>query len=175
MIRRIEASTVPSFLLMQYAKSTWNVTNLWAVHHSLITPAAIEPRKALAPTARRAGWIGCNIVLSLVPPEGRIPLVMDSQATPRRECRRRFAIAERLEKLSPDRRGWAAIVLTLLHDKGKQRFTINDAYTLETQLSRLYPANRNVRPKIRQQLQILRDAGLIIFESRGVYRFTNST
>ena len=34
-------------------------------------------------------------------------------------------------------------------------------------LAALYPANRNVRPKIRQQLQALRDAGLVAFEGRG--------
>jgi type II restriction enzyme len=172
MMRRIETSTIPSFLLMQYT-ATWDVANLWAIHHQLITAAAIEPRKALAPTARRAGWIGCNIVLSGIPPEGRIPLVVDNQPMPRSECRGRFARTERLGGLSPVARGWAANTLNLLHTLGSERFTIEDAYTLERELSRCYPSNRNVRPKIRQQLQVLRDAGLINFESRGVYRFVN--
>ena len=33
-----------------------------------------------------------------------------------------------------------------------------------------YPLNRNVRAKIRQQLQILRDKGLVRFVGRGRYR-----
>ncbi len=32
-----------------------------------------------------------------------------------------------------------------------------------------YPNNKNVRPKIRQQLQVLRDLGLIEFEGQGKY------
>ena len=34
-------------------------------------PDIIEKRKPLAETARRAGWIGCNIVLKNIPNEGR--------------------------------------------------------------------------------------------------------
>ena len=36
--------------------------------------------------------------------------------------------------------------------------------------ARLYPANHNVRPKIRQQLQVLRDRGWLEFVGRGRYR-----
>jgi hypothetical protein len=38
------------------------------------------------------------------------------------------------------------------------------------QLEDLHPANRHVRDKIRQQLQVLRDLGLIEFLGRGGYR-----
>jgi type II restriction enzyme len=37
-------------------------------------------------------------------------------------------------------------------------------------LQKLHPANRHVRDKIRQQLQVLRDLGLIEFLGRGGYR-----
>ena len=53
---------------------------------------------------------------------------------------------------------------------GKREFTIEDAYAFEGQLSQLYPGNRNVKPKIRQQLQSLRDRGYLEFVSRGYYR-----
>ncbi len=43
-------------------------------------------------------------------------------------------------------------------------------YGFEARLAALYPGDRNVRPKIRQQLQALRDAGLVVFEGRGRYR-----
>ena len=39
-------------------------------------------------------------------------------------------------------------------------------------LARFYPGNRNVRPKIRQQLQVLRDQGFLQFTARGRYRVT---
>jgi type II restriction enzyme len=37
-------------------------------------------------------------------------------------------------------------------------------------LSSKYPGNRHVRPKIRQQLQVLRDSGYLEFLSKGTYR-----
>jgi hypothetical protein len=52
-------------------------------------------------------------------------------------------------------------------------FTLADVYAFEEQLSVRYPGNRNVRAKIRQQLQQLRDAGWLAFEGRGVYRKLN--
>jgi type II restriction enzyme len=39
-------------------------------------------------------------------------------------------------------------------------------------LAKLHPANRNIRPKIRQQLQVLRDMGLVEFLGGGEYRLT---
>ncbi|MCC7268444.1 MAG: hypothetical protein IT546_14060, partial [Caulobacteraceae bacterium] len=45
-----------------------------------------------------------------------------------------------------------------------------DVYAFEDRLARLYPGNRNVRPKIRQQLQVLRDQGYLDFVGRGLYR-----
>lgn len=173
MMRRIQSATVPSFLLLQYS-ATWNVTNLWAIHHLLITASAIEERKALALTARRAGWIGCNINLSGIPPEGRIPIIVDGQPISKGKARALFAPPQQLSHLSPAARGWTAAVLKHLHELGKSPFTIRDAYMLEDRLSLLYPGNNNVRPKIRQQLQVLRDAGLIRFDARGVYSFANS-
>ncbi len=174
MMKRIQTSTVPSFLLLQYT-ATWNLESLSAIHHVLITPAAIEKRKALAVTARRAGWVGCNILLSGIPPEGRIPLIAGGIMIPKKESRKQFASIERLSGLSASGRGWAAAVLRLLHGMHKERFNTEDAYTLESELSLLYPENRNIRPKIRQQLQVLRDAGLVSFEARGIYRLVTSS
>lgn len=53
---------------------------------------------------------------------------------------------------------------------GKPEFQIEDVYAFEEQLARLYPGNKNVKPKIRQQLQFLRDPGYLDFVSRGYYR-----
>ena len=47
--------------------------------------------------------------------------------------------------------------------------TIDEVYAFERHLGDLYPGNQNVKPKIRQQLQYLRDRGFIDFVSRGNY------
>jgi len=49
-------------------------------------------------------------------------------------------------------------------------FTTADAYIFEQELEQLHPDNRNTKAKIRQQLQELRDAGLLLHVERGIWR-----
>ncbi|MGD0208006.1 MAG: DpnI domain-containing protein [Verrucomicrobiota bacterium] len=51
------------------------VHNLLLVPSFAFPPSAIIKRKPLSSTARRAGWIGCNIALNRVPAEARIAVV----------------------------------------------------------------------------------------------------
>ena len=53
---------------------------------------------------------------------------------------------------------------------GRPEFTLDEVYAHEAALAALYPGNNNVRPKIRQQLQVLRDRGWLAFSGRGTYR-----
>ena len=75
-----------------------------------------------------------------------------------------------LRDQSVDARGWLLEVMKCVESIGKREFDIEDIYAFEESLSRLYPGNRNVKPKIRQQLQFLRDRGYLDFTSRGHYR-----
>ena len=49
-------------------------------------------------------------------------------------------------------------------------FTLDDMYEFAEILAVKHPQNNNVKPKIRQQLQMLRDKGVIEFVRRGQYR-----
>ena len=49
-------------------------------------------------------------------------------------------------------------------------FTTSDVYAFTRELEQLHPDNRHVRDKIRQQLQVLRDAGLLLHIERGLWR-----
>ena len=53
---------------------------------------------------------------------------------------------------------------------GKREFSLGEVYAHAEALARLHPQNKNVEPKIRQQLQILRDMGFLEFLGRGRYR-----
>ena len=170
MMATIREGRTPSFLLLEYSPA-WEVRNLTAVHHSLITQDCIEERKALGPTARRAGWIGCNIVLPKIALDGRIPILTDGCIPERDAPRAAFARLQFLSRMPANRRGWAASLLNFLRQLPGNRFSLSDAYLFEEHLATLYPENNNVRPKIRQQLQVLRDAGIIQFEARGRYKF----
>jgi len=52
----------------------------------------------------------------------------------------------------------------------QKKFVLPDVYAFALRLQRLHPENRHVRDKLRQQLQVLRDLGLIEFLGRGRYR-----
>ena len=52
---------------------------------------------------------------------------------------------------------------------GKKEFDLDNVYAFEQQLGDLYPNNKHVKQKIRQQLQKLRDRGYLEFVSRGYY------
>lgn len=163
-----------NLLCLQYG-SDGVVLNLILVPWFFFTMDCIERRPPLSCTARRACWVGCNIRLDKIPDEGKIRMVADGMPSSKDEIRSRYdRLASRLVGLRPEQRGWTFDVLGLLRSLGVREFTIEAAYELEEELARMHPANRNVKAKIRQQLQILRDLGILEFVGRGKYRFAES-
>lgn len=67
-------------------------------------------------------------------------------------------------------RGWLMDVLNCINDIPCNGFSISRIYEYETQLQRIHPDNNNIKAKIRQQLQFLRDKGIIEFLGNGLYR-----
>jgi type II restriction enzyme len=50
---------------------------------------------------------------------------------------------------------------------------LNDVYAYENRLAVLHPDNKHVRAKIRQQLQVLRDNGILEFVGKGTYKLVS--
>lgn len=171
MVRKIDKDRLPHFLFLGYNKSHYTVNDLVLVPNFCLGPSAIEARKPLSPTARRAGWVGCNIILDSVPPEGKIPIISSGSIAAKETVRKKFQQVKPLENLSVKMRGWTLDVLTVLRSIDRREFTLKQAYSFETVLSQMHPDNRHVRDKIRQQLQVLRDLGYLQFVKRGVYRW----
>jgi type II restriction enzyme len=90
-------------------------------------------------------------------------------ATPE-EVREKFKRVKPLKDIAVTQRGWTLDVLNAIRRLGKTEFTTADAYIFERELGQLHPDNKNVRPKIRQQLQVLRDTGLLIHVESGRWR-----
>src|SRR5262245_66606320 len=55
---------------------------------------------------------------------------------------------------------------------GKPEFELNDVYAFEGRLSQLYPNNRHVKQKIRQQLQVAARSWISRFRLTGVLSVT---
>jgi len=168
MVRAIRSDRVPNLLILQYS-ADWLVKNLLLVPGFFFSETIIEKRPPLSPKARRAGWVGCNILLDRIPLDGKIPLVANGSIVAEEQVRDEFSRIRRLAEVPPAVRGWTLDVLTAIRKLAKTRFSLRELYQLEPYLQNLHPKNRNVRPKMRQQLQILRNLGLLEFTSPGNY------
>jgi type II restriction enzyme len=215
---------------MRYALATWEVRDLLLIPSFMFSESAVIKRPPLAATARRAGWVGCNIDLHRIAPEARIAIVitrsspakrdesapsssgesresqsrLTSAATiivPPEEVRAKYKRVKPLENISVTQRGWTLDVLNIVRrlcevgtarcavrapsgrkipaalppgtsqrDVPTNNFTTSDVYAFECELEKLHPDNRHVKDKIRQQLQALRDAGLLLHIGRGEWR-----
>jgi type II restriction enzyme len=168
MLRAIRADKTPNLFILQYS-SDWLIQNLLLIPRAFFTESVIEKRPPLGPQAQRAGWVGCNILLGQIPPDGKIPMVSAGAALPKEQVRSEFSRVRRLGELPPSSRGWTVDVLKAIRRLGKAEFTLRELYDSELELKALHPRNQNVRPKIRQQLQVLRDLGMLRFVAAGRY------
>ncbi len=74
---------------------------------------------------------------------------------------RRLREATPARKAQIEKRGWTLDVLQVVQSLKKTEFLLQDVYAHAHALAELHPANRHVRDKIRQQLQVLRDLGFL--------------
>jgi type II restriction enzyme len=171
MIERLQSANNPNFFFLSYEKCTLEIRNFLTIPKYFFVPGIIERRKALSPTARRAGWVGCNIVMSDIPEFGKIFYIQNGVAKSKNEVLERWSKTEFVKSTHDiDAKGWILDILVCVEKIKKEEFTLDEVYEFEGFLIAKHPLNNNVKPKIRQQLQFLRDKGLIEFVGRGRYR-----
>ena len=170
-LRAAEQNAFPNLLLLGYQTIPGPVVTLQAIPGPFITPTALEPRRPLTASARRAGWIGCNIVIGNLPQSARIAIIADERPRQTAQVRSDWRRWDFLRERDVSTRTWLNEILRRVESLGKQEFTLEEVYAFEEDLSRIFPHNRFVRPKIRQQLQVLRDRGFLEFRERGRYRY----
>ena len=120
--------------------------------------------------ARRAGWVGCSILLSELPEYGKIYLVRNGECVEKSKVVEHFKRTLAFETSDIKRRGWMFDVLKCIERIATDEFTVEQVYAFEGELAIKHPENKFVKDKIRQQLQFLRDKGFIESVSRGRYR-----
>ena len=169
MIERITSDSNPDLFLLQYSESL-SVTELLLIPRFFFVPDIIEKRKPLAATARRHGWIGCNILFGEIPQQGKISVIQNSRILDRQNVIQNYDRIKQLRTKSIDSRGWLLDVLSCINDIPKTEFTLSDVYGYVEVLQKKHINNNNVEAKIRQQIQFLRDKGFIEFLGKGQYR-----
>ena len=166
--------TLPDYLLLHYDADRWAVRSLSVLASHFITPDRVSARKPLRATAERPGWVGSTIDLRGLPHDALIPVIVDGQVRPVEEVRTTYARFIGLRRKPLTSSAWMRDVLTHVRTLAPiigTRFTLQELYQqARADLCARHPNNRHVDDKIRQQLQVLRDVGVLAFESRGVYR-----
>jgi type II restriction enzyme len=156
---------------LQYKLPELVVENVLLIPRFALSLSVLEKRNPLSPKAERAGWVGCNFLLDRIPPVAQISVIQNRRQVPPSQVRRAYEKVRPLEELNVQRRGWTLDVLNVLRSLDRKQFTLSDVYAHTDELAKLHPKNAHVRDKIRQQLQVLRDLGLLEFLGSGSYRF----
>jgi type II restriction enzyme len=170
MIKRINSETNPHFFFLNYSSNTLQVQNFLVIPNYYFTNDIIERRSPLSQNARRAGWVGCNILLQSIPTYGRIFLVKEKTIETKTRVLMNWSQTSFLAEQEMEKRGWTIEIMKLVDKINKKTFELKEVYAFENILKEKFPRNRFIKDKIRQQLQILRDKEIIEFIGNGIYR-----
>lgn len=169
MIQRINSLSNPELLVLQYTPE-YEVMNLTFIPKFFFVPSIIEKRKPLPPTARRHGWVGCNILYSNIPKQGKIPVIQNKIVVDKEIVVGKYTAVKEIQTNNIETRGWLFDVLNCVNNICSDTFTLKEMYGFVDMLQEHHQDNHNIEAKIRQQLQLLRDKGFIEFLGGGVYR-----
>ncbi len=148
MVGAIRASRAPNLFLLQYSLPFTALDLVLLPRHFLVEPIVIK-RRPLSAGARRAGWIGCNLDLKLLPRSAFVQYVTGGAVESKRTVMESWAAVAAIAQVSSaDRRGWLTVTLALIDRIGRQEFSLGDVYSYEPLLARLFPGNRNIRPDV---------------------------
>lgn len=169
MIQRINSPTKPNFFFMGYLESL-SVNDFFVIPKHFFVTDIIEERKPLKETARRAGWVGSNILFSKIPKAGQIFYVENGKEVPKKDVLEKWQKTIFLKQVTKvESKGWILDIMNCIDSLDKKEFTLDEIYSFENDLKIAHPHNNNIKAKIRQQLQFLRDKGYLKFKGRGLY------
>jgi type II restriction enzyme len=169
MVNKIKLNKNPNFLFLHYDTS-YSVINYFSIPRYFFTLEIIEKRNPLSPNARRANWIGCNIRYGNLPKAGVIYLVKERNIISPEIVFKQWQKTSFLNNQKLLNRGWTIELLGLIENISSDIFSIQEVYKFEHVLRQKFPHNKFVKEKIRQQLQVLRDRGVIKFRGKGIYQ-----
>ena len=170
MIERINSDNNPHFFFLNYSSNTLEVSNFLVIPKHYFIDDIIEKRKPLSTIARRAGWVGCNILLQGIPNSGKFFFIKNGELVKRNIVIDTWAKTAFLANQKMDSRGWMIEVLKVIDKIPFQEFKLADVYLFENYFKEKFPNNNFIKDKIRQQLQVLRDRGILEFKGSGDYK-----
>lgn len=169
MIERLQCNQNPNFFFLNYSKS-FEINNFVVIPKHYFTQDIVEQRKPLPITARRAGWVGCNILLSPIPESWKIYYIKNWLLSEKEKVLKDWKKTLFLKDDDIKSKWWIIDVMKCIETLNQKDFTLKELYRYEKILKDKYPNNNHVKDKIRQQLQLLRDKWYLEFVSNWKYR-----
>jgi type II restriction enzyme len=171
MISRLNGNNNPNLFILIYKKIQLSVIDFFVIPKRFFIPLLIEKRHPLSRFAKRANWVGCNILINQIPSAGKIYYVKNCKSLQKIDVINNWRKTLFLEQTYDNNlKGWLLDVMRCIDKLEKKEFILDDIYKYESELKILHPSNFHIKDKIRQQLQLLRDMGYLEFVSSGYYR-----
>src|SRR3989339_2288372 len=142
MIERLNSTNNPNFFFLNYSLQDYKVKNFVVIPKYFFVPEIIEKRKPLSEKARRAGWVGCNILTSGIPQTGKIFFVKNKIIEPKNKVLENWQKTLFLkQEKEVSARGWLLDVMVCIEKLGKKNFYLDEVYAFEKELSKKHPDN----------------------------------
>lgn len=171
LINKLSSNDNPNLFLLSY--NAHSVIDFCVVPKHFFVPEIVEKRRPLSDSARRAGWVGCNIVLGGIPEAGKIYYIRNAVVFSKNSVKSQWGRTAFLrEQSSMNEKGWIMDIMKCIDILGKTEFTLGELYEFEENLKVKHPKNKHIKAKIRQQLQLLRDNNYLVFTGKGKYMVT---
>lgn len=171
LIQRLEATDKPHFFFLHYLDVIFSVNDFFVVPKYFFVSEIIEKRKPLSNNAKRAGWTWANILFSQIPSSWKIYYVEDGKIISKEKILQKWEKTKFLKEIKRDNlKWWILDIMNCIDSLNKTDFKLKEIYAFEKDLEILHPENKNIKPKIRQQLQFLRDKWYLEFIKKWRYR-----
>jgi type II restriction enzyme len=100
---------------------------------------------------------------------GKIYLIKDSVIINKNQVQEKWQQTCFLKSQTIEARGWLLDLILCIEKIPDRIFTLAQVYSFAGYLQQMHPNNNHIKDKIRQQLQCLRDKGVISFLGDGKY------
>lgn len=112
----------------------------------------------------------CSLDMTLIPDSGKIFVIQHGNIIAKDKVIEQWQQHSFLRQTTLLQKGWLLAIIQCIEKIPKPNFSLKDVYAFAPLLTKQFPNNQHIHAKIRQQLQILRDKGVIEFLGKGQYR-----
>lgn len=121
MINSIKQNSRPNFFLLKY-NPDYYVQHLLLIPYFFFTESIIEKRNKTYPKGRTNGWVGCNILLNKIPPEGIIKIIQEKKLYNKQLVFNQWKRINFIKNSPLPERGWTIDILRIIHTLEKKNF-----------------------------------------------------